>query len=198
METLRAIRKDKWNRRKWYKVEKKVAIIYSMVFKKHKNNPVITLTLSSTLCFPIPFPSNPESINDRDPSFLAVKFGSFPLPSSPSVRKLSLFLSLPVCRRSSLLTEEGGGGDVAGAKTTEYISLQEMKQAQCICPLSWSVHCNFTGDGKCNKRGWACTPHPHQPRLILHSWLNVRQKADVTTLCTLWPKHTTARKSSLL
>ncbi len=53
---------------------------------------------------------------------------------------------------------------------------------QCICPLSWSVHCNFTGDGKCNKRGWACTPHPHQPRLILPSWLNVRQKADVTTL----------------
>jgi hypothetical protein len=69
---------------------------------------------------------------------------------------------------------------------TEYISLQEMKQGQCICPLSWSVHCNFIGDGKCNERGWACTPHPHQPRLILPSWLNVRQKADVTTLCTLW------------
>ncbi len=69
---------------------------------------------------------------------------------------------------------------------TEYISIQEMKQGQCICPLSWSVHCNFTGDGKCNERGWACTPHPHQPSLILPSWLNVRQKAEVTTLCTLW------------
>ncbi len=23
-----------------------------------------------------------------------------------------------------------------------------MKQGQCICPLSWSVHCNFTGEGK--------------------------------------------------
>ncbi len=44
---------------------------------------------------------------------------------------------------------------------TEYISLQEMKQGQCICPLSRSIHCNFTGDGKCNERGWACTPHPH-------------------------------------
>ncbi len=64
--------------------------------------------------------------------------------------------------------------------TTEYISLQEMKQGQCICPLSWSVHYNFTRDGKCNKRGWACTPHPHQPSLILPSWLIVRQKADVT------------------
>jgi hypothetical protein len=33
-----------------------------------------------------------------------------PLPPSP-VSKLSLFLSLPVCRRPSLLTgEEGGGG----------------------------------------------------------------------------------------
>jgi hypothetical protein len=61
-----------------------------------------------------------------------------------------------------------------------------MKQGQCICPLSWSVHCNFTGEGKCNKRGWACNPHPHQPGLILPSSLNVRQKAAVATLCTLW------------
>jgi hypothetical protein len=40
---------------------------------------------------------------------------------------------------------------------TEYIFLLEMKQGYWICPLSWSVHCNFTGDGKCNERGWACT-----------------------------------------
>jgi hypothetical protein len=64
--------------------------------------------------------------------------------------------------------------------------LVEMKQGQCIYPLSWSVHCNFTGEGKCNERGWACTPHPHQPGLILPSSLNVRQKAAVATLCTLW------------
>ncbi len=64
-----------------------------------------------------------------------------------------------------------------------YISRDE--QVQCICPLSWSVHCNFTGEGKCNERGWACTPHPHQPGLILPSSLNVRQKAAVATLCTL-------------
>ncbi len=55
-----------------------------------------------------------------------------------------------------------------------------------VCPLSWSVHCNFTGDGKCNERGWACTLRPHQPGPILPSWLNVRQKAAVATLCTLW------------
>jgi hypothetical protein len=66
--------------------------------------------------------------------------------------------------------------------------LVEMKQGQCIWPLSWSVHCNFTGDGKCNERGWACTPHPYQPGLILPSSLNVRQKAAVATLCTLWLK----------
>jgi hypothetical protein len=69
--------------------------------------------------------------------------------------------------------------------------LVEMKQGQCICPLSWSVHCNFTGEGKCNKRGWACTPHPHQPGPILPSSLNVRQKAAVATLCTLWTEHCT-------
>ncbi len=38
------------------------------------------------------------------------------LPPS-TVSKLSLFLSLPVCRRSSLLTGEGGGGDEGGAKS---------------------------------------------------------------------------------
>ncbi len=54
--------------------------------------------------------------------------------------------------------------------------------------LERTVHCNFTGDGKFNERGWACTPHPHQPRLILPSWLNVRQKAAVATLCTLWAR----------
>ncbi len=31
--------------------------------------------------------------------------------------------------------------------------LVEMKQGQCICPLSWSVHCNFTGDGNSSERG---------------------------------------------
>jgi hypothetical protein len=64
--------------------------------------------------------------------------------------------------------------------------LVKMKQGQCLCPFSWSVHCNFIGEGKCNERGWACTPHPHQQGLILPSSLNVRQKAVVATLCTLW------------
>ncbi len=55
-------------------------------------------------------------------------------------------------------------------RNTEYVHIfVEMKQGSCICPLSWSVHCNFTGDSKCNERGWACTPHPHQPGLILPS-----------------------------
>jgi hypothetical protein len=30
--------------------------------------------------------------------------------------------------------------------STDYIFLLEMKQGWCICPLSWRVHCNFTGD----------------------------------------------------
>ncbi len=63
--------------------------------------------------------------------------------------------------------------------------LVKMKQGQCICSLSWSVHCNFTGEGKCNERGWACTPHHHQAGLILPSSLNVRQKAAVATLWVL-------------
>ncbi len=67
-----------------------------------------------------------------------------------------------------------------------------MKQGQCICPLSWSVHWNFTGECKCIERGWACTSHPYQPALILPSWLNVCQKAAVATLCTLWYTATSA------
>ncbi len=42
---------------------------------------------------------------------------------------------------------------------------------------SWSVHCNFTGQGKCNERGGrAPLPSP--------AW-NVRQNAVVATLCAL-------------
>ncbi len=36
------------------------------------------------------------------------------------------------------------------------------------------------------KGGGRAHPHPHQPGLILPSLLNVRQKAAVATLCTLW------------
>ncbi len=51
----------------------------------------------------------------RGLGILAVVFGSSPtpLPLCP-VKKLSLLLSLPVCRRSSLLMGEGGGGRMGG------------------------------------------------------------------------------------
>jgi hypothetical protein len=49
----------------------------------------------------------------RGPGFLAVVgFGSTPTPFPSPVSKLPLFLSLPMCRRSCLLTEEGGGEGV--------------------------------------------------------------------------------------
>jgi hypothetical protein len=83
-----------------------------------------------------------------------------------------------------LLTPEAGSGSVCQMHRVHI--LVEMKEGQCICPLSWSVHCNFTGEGKCNERGWASTPPPLQPGLILTSSLNVRQKTAVATLCTLW------------
>ncbi len=49
-------------------------------------------------------------------------------------------------------------------KTTEYIFLLEMKQGYCICPLSWSVHCNFSGDGKCSERRVGVHPPPSPAR----------------------------------
>ncbi len=42
--------------------------------------------------------------------------------------------------------------------------LVKMKQGQCICPLSWSVHCNFIGEGKCNERGVGVHPPPSPTR----------------------------------
>jgi hypothetical protein len=42
--------------------------------------------------------------------------------------------------------------------------LVKMKQGQCICPLSWSVQCNFTGDGNSSERGWGRAPPPSPDR----------------------------------
>jgi hypothetical protein len=74
---------------------------------------------------------------------------------------------------------------------TEYIFLLEMKQGQCICPLSWSVHCNFTGDGKCKERGWACAPPTltSQGQFYPHHWMYARkQRLKLCVLCvTHWP-----------
>ncbi len=40
-----------------------------------------------------------------------------------------------------------------------------------------------------SERGWACTPHPHQPGLIFPSWWNIRQKSAIATLCVLCAQH---------
>ncbi len=124
---------------------------------------------------------------------------SFPSFSCFVPRNLLVFISLlasfsihtshpplpPPCLSSLLLNNLLPVYIIHGSQHRVHIFL-EMKQGKCVCPLSWSVHCKFTGDGKCNKRGWACTPHPHQPGPILPSSLNVRHKAAVATLCTLW------------
>ncbi len=55
-----------------------------------------------------------------------------------------------------------------------------------IWTLSWSVHYNLVRVGRYteySERGWECTPPSHQAGLIVPSWLNVRQKVAVATLC---------------
>ncbi len=54
-----------------------------------------------------------------------------------------------------------------------------------ICPLSSSVHHIFVCDSRYKERGFASTPHPHLPWLLLPSWWNVRQKVAIATLCVL-------------
>jgi hypothetical protein len=46
------------------------------------------------------------------------------------------------------------------SQSTVHIFTRDETGLVCPCPFSWSVHCNFTGDGKCNERGWACNPPP--------------------------------------
>ncbi len=90
--------------------------------------------------------------------------------------------------------------DSNGPKHRVHI-LVEMKQGQCICPLSWSVQCNFTGEGKCNERGVGLHPPPSPARtdftLITectpessgcNSVYSVGPKVAVATLCTLWAR----------
>ncbi len=42
---------------------------------------------------------------------------------------------------------------------TEYIGV-EIKEGDCICPLSWGIKSNIVRDGKYNERGWTCNPPP--------------------------------------
>ncbi len=75
---------------------------------------MITLNCFKTL----PGSSREYWMIPKGPGFLAVVwFGSSPTPFPPLLSASCLFfLSLPVCRRSSLLTGEGGGGG-GGAKS---------------------------------------------------------------------------------
>ncbi len=64
-----------------------------------------------------------------------------PLPPSP-VRKLPLFLSLPMCRRSSLLMEEGGTGwgrsQIIGLRES-MVLYKSFKTLSCkICPVDFT------------------------------------------------------------
>ncbi len=70
----------------------------------------------------------------RGPGFLAfVWFGSTPTPYPPPspVSKVTLFLSLSVCRRSSLLTEEGGGGWSRIIRPQESLALHKTFNTLC-------------------------------------------------------------------
>jgi hypothetical protein len=58
-----------------------------------------------------------------------------PFPNSP-VSKLSLFLSLPVCRRSSLLTGEGEGGGHGAESFDSQESLALYKSFNTLCSVA--------------------------------------------------------------
>ncbi len=78
-----------------------------------------------------------------------------PLPSSP-VSKLSLYLSLHVRRRSSLLMgEEGSGGGVRGAKShVLYKSFNTLWVCVCVgCPAGPVLSFKLVGKNACKGQG---------------------------------------------
>jgi hypothetical protein len=79
---------------------------------------------------------------------------------------------------------------VIGGPDHRVLILIEMKQGECICPLSWSVHSNFVRDGSYSERGKACSAPP--PSL---AWANFSIKMECTpegeschSVCTLWSR----------
>jgi hypothetical protein len=100
-------------------------------------------------------------LNDfyRGPGFLEmIRLLRLPLPPSP-VSKLSLFLSLPVCCRSSLLTGEGGG---RGAES--YDRKKAWSSINNFCTILYNVHTylNIRGNGERKTEGaHSHNSHPH-------------------------------------
>ncbi len=68
--------------------------------------------------------------------------------------------------------------------TTEYILYRGRDEVGGV-DLPSQLERTLQHGGKCSERGWACTPHHHQPGLIFPSWCNVRQKVAIATLCVL-------------
>jgi hypothetical protein len=77
----------------------------------------------------------------RGPGFLAVVwFGSFPIPFPFPVSKLSLFHSLPLCRLSSLLTEDRGrGGERGQIRWRESLVLYCIITLCTLCTEQWTL-----------------------------------------------------------
>ncbi len=73
-----------------------------------------------------------------------------------------------------------------------YARKQRLQLCVLCAPPPSPAWANFTLMIECTPESSGCNsvysvhPHLHQPGLILPSWLNVRQKAAVATLCTLW------------
>ncbi len=69
-----------------------------------------------------------------------------------------------------------------------------MKLRGCICPLSWSVHCNFVRDGNVTiKKGDGRAP-PHAPARAKFSFVLecTPEIGHCYSVCTLWLVHVTS------
>ncbi len=101
------------------------------------------------------------------------------LPPPPPLPEASSFLSLPVCRRSSLLTGEGGG--------SEWSRSQIIRPRGSLALYNYSILSFGLTDGRGGE--WVGEEPNHTTRgsLALYKLIN-----------TLWEIRTTAKKYGLL
>ncbi len=77
---------------------------------------------------------------------------------------------------SAAATAAGSACAAAQVSTQSTYRGVEMKQGECICPLSWSIRCSFVRDGNYSEGGWAmaCMQPPPSPAKADFSMMGVR------------------------
>jgi hypothetical protein len=96
---------------------------------------------------PPPDPATQRVLNDLERTMLycgrMIRLLAHPLPPSPPARKLSLFLSLPLCSRTSLLAGEAGRGRARSQSIRPQENLALSKSFNTLYTYSYNLRMSF-------------------------------------------------------